>query len=87
MRYTSNNILSRKEALFIISRHFKFANTINKNLRDDLEKIIRKSILSNMIKSNLLERVSRDKIKIINPEKSANVNMELLLKLISVGKG
>jgi hypothetical protein len=66
--------MERKQALWIISRYFKFVP------------IIKKRILRDMIELKLLERVSRDKIKIINEHKSKEIDGEVFIKIIEAGR-
>ena len=93
MRYANNNILTKKEIFYIIDRHFKFANNINKDLRFDLRKIIKKTMLDNMCKLKLLEKIKTYKIKggynlkIINPERSASIDKGLLANILTMEKG
>ena len=95
MRYSSNNIITRKQALYVISRHFKFANNINKNLRNGMRKIIERKILKDMCKLKLLEpinpfslnKVKRvKKLKIINIDRSRNIDKGVLADILTVGK-
>ena len=95
MRYSNNNVITRKQALYVISRHFKFANNINKNLRNGMRKIIERNILKDMCRLKLLKpinpfslnKVKRiKKLKIINIEKSAKIDKGVLADILTVGK-
>jgi len=57
--------ISRKEALFVISRHLALPNTVRKN------------ILRKMIELKLLEVINRDNVKIINPNKSKGIENKI----------
>ena len=67
-------IMTRKQALYIISRYLKFAP------------ILKKEVLNDMLKYKLLERVNRDVIKIINDDKSAVIDNAILIKIIESGR-
>ena len=99
MRYSTNNIITRKQALYVISRHFKFANNINKNLRNGMRKIVERNMLKDMCRLKLLEpinpystihysinKVKRVKnLKIINIDKSANIDKGVLADILTIG--
>ena len=65
--------ITRKQALYIISRYLKFII------------ILKEEILRDMIELKLLERVNRDNLKIINQEKSEIIESGVLIKLIESG--
>ena len=73
VRYDPTKTLNRKQALWIISRYLKFMPKM------------KHIVLDEMIKMKLVERVNRDKVKIINEEKSNNIDGELLIKIIEAG--
>jgi len=93
MRYSNNMVITWKEALYIISRHFKFSNNINKHLRKDMRKIIERNIIKEMCRLKLLKEIKHKgrtsgfrKLKIINPEKSYNIDKGVLADILTVGK-
>ena len=92
LRYSHNYLISRKDAVYIISRHLKFTNNINRHLLKDIRKVIERSMLNDMCKLKLLERFNRKRgfnkkgFKIINLEKSSNIDKGVLADLLTVGK-
>lgn len=95
MKYSSNMVITRKQALYVISRHFKFANNINVNLRKDMRKILERNILKDMCSLNLLKpinpfslnKVKRvKKLKIINTDKSVNIDKGVLADILTIGR-
>lgn len=68
-----NKILTRKKALFIISNYLRFVPKL------------RKEILEDMIKWKLLKKINRDRIKVINLDKSKEIDTSLLIKIIESG--
>ncbi len=61
---------SRKQALWLISRYLRFLPEIKKN------------ILKDMIEMKLIEKVSRDNLRVINLEKSKDIEVSLLGKIV-----
>ena len=89
MKCSSNMVITRKDALSIISRNFKFASVINKDLKNDMKKVLNRSILNNMIELKLLKslnKIKTKKLKIININRSQNVDKGVLADILTVGK-
>jgi len=75
--YNPRTKILRKEALYIISRYLK---TTPKGMKEE--------ILRDMINMNLLKRLSRDRVEIINHNKSDPLNIDsgILVKIIESGE-
>ena len=68
-----DNIIERKQALFIISRYFKFIPNL------------KKEVLNDMVELELIVRVNRDKIKVVNHELSEDLDAGLIAKILESG--
>ena len=66
--------ITKKQALHLISMHFKFIPAM------------KKKVLEDMITMGLLERRNRDWYKVINPEKSDSLDAGILLKVMESGE-
>jgi hypothetical protein len=99
MRYSVNNIITWKDAVYVISRHFKFSNNINKNLKKDMRKIMEKNIINEMCRLKLLKRTNckgignktrgrggHIKYMIINHHKSENIDKGVLANMLTIRK-
>lgn len=71
-----DGILTRKHALWIISRYFKF-----------VKKPMKEAILEDMIKLKLIKPVDRYRMQLINYDKSdpKNIDSGILLKILESG--
>ena len=69
-----NKILSRKQASTIISRYFKFIKRIKVTVIDD------------MVALDLIEIVSKSRIRLINIDKSKSIDSGVFLKVLEYGE-
>ena len=87
LRNSHNKIIKRKEAMYIISERIKLAGKMNQHLVKDIRKVIIRNMLNDMCNLKLLERINRRKgFKIINLEKSSNINKGVLIDLLTINK-
>lgn len=68
-----NRVMSRKRAIWIISKYFHFIKGLKIKALDD------------MVGLKLIQRIDRQKIKIINPERSEMVDKGVFLTIIESG--
>jgi len=73
IKFSPEGELTRKQVLYIIGRYFRFAP------------IFKKEVLKDMFRYRLLERKSRDSVRIINREKSEGLDSGIILKIIESG--
>ncbi len=66
--------IKRKKGIYIISRYLKF-----------IPKVLRQEIIKDMIKLELLKKLNRDELMIINPKKSEVIESGVLIKLVESG--
>ena len=74
LMYSNHNIIDRKKALWCISRYQRYT----KDLVEDM--------LRDMIRFELLKKHNRHNLKIINIEKSEDIDRGVFLKIIESGE-